>query len=192
MIARLSRWILRRLGFELVGRQPEPEHTVMIASPHTSNWDFPLAMLIGWSLGLKMRWLAKREMFGPGSGWLFRRLGGIPVDRGSAESVVDDMVDLFTPGQRMTIVVPVSGTRGHTAYWKSGFYRIARAANVPVVPAFVDYEKNTCGVGEPIELTGDVGADMDRFRSFYDGIVGKHPANDGPVRLRSEIEPGER
>ncbi len=191
MIGRLSRWILRRLGFELVGRRPDAEHTVMVASPHTSNWDFPMALLIGSALDLRMRWLAKREMFGPGYGWLFRRLGGIPVDRGSAGSVVDDMVDLFTPGQRTTVVVPVSGTRGHTPYWKSGFYRIARAAHVPVVPAFVDYQRRTCGVGEPIELTGDVDADMDRFRTFYDGIVGKYPENDGPVRLRSEIDPGD-
>ncbi len=186
--SRLAKWILKRSGFELVGGKPENDHTVMIASPHTSNWDFPLALLIGWALELNMRWVGKKEMFPPVVGWLWRKLGGIPVDRSSAGSVVDDLVNMFVPGERITIVLPVSGTRGHTPYWKSGFYRIARAADVPVVPAFVDYTAKTCGVGDPIDLTGNVTADMDRFREFYDGVEGKHPENDGPVILREELE----
>lgn len=192
MLSRCSRWLLARLGWTLVGHRPEALHTVMIASPHTTNWDFPMALLINWSLELRMRWLGKQELFGWGSGWLLRRLGGVPVDRAAAGAVVGDLIDLFPEGERMTIVVPVSGTRGYTDYWKSGFYRIARGAGVPVVPAFVDYTRRTCGTGDPIDLTGDVTADMDRFRAFYDGIEGKHPANDGPVRLRNEspIEDG--
>jgi 1-acyl-sn-glycerol-3-phosphate acyltransferase len=186
--SRLAKWILRRGGFELVGRRPEAEHTVMIAYPHTSNWDFPIALLIGWALELNMRWLGKKEMFPPVIGALWRRLGGIPVDRSSAGSIVEDLTELFNPGERITITVPVSGTRGHTPHWKSGFYRIARAANVPVVPAFVDYTAKTCGAGEPIELTGDVSADMDLFREFYAGIEGKHPENDGPIVMREELE----
>lgn len=186
MLARCSRWLLARLGWTLVGQRPAPLHTVMIASPHTTNWDFPMALLINWSLDLRMRWLGKQELFGPGAGWLLRRLGGIPIDRAAAGAVVGDLIDLFPEGERMTIVVPVSGTRKHTDHWKSGFYRIARGAGVPVVPAFVDYTARTCGTGDPIELTGDVTTDMDRFRAFYDGIEGKYPANDGPVRLRNE------
>jgi 1-acyl-sn-glycerol-3-phosphate acyltransferase len=185
--SRLARWILKRWGFDLVGEKPDQEHTVMIASPHTTNWDFPLALLIGWALELNMRWLGKKEMFPPVVGWLWRKLGGIPVDRTSAGSMVDDMVNLFAPGERITIVIPVSGTRGHTPHWKSGFYRISRAANVPVVPAFVDYSAKRCGVGDPIELTGDVTADMDRFRDFYAAVEGKYPENDGPVILREEL-----
>lgn len=186
MRARLSRWLLARMGWTLVGRTPEPLHTVMVASPHTTNWDFPMALLIGWSLELNMRWLGKKELFGPGYGWVLRRLGGVPVARGAAGNLVGELVELFPPGKRLTIVVPVSGTRGHTEYWKSGFYRIARGAGVPVVPAFVDYERRVCGTGEPVQLTGDVAADMDRFRDFYAGIEGKYPDNDGPVRLRDE------
>ncbi|MGI9609530.1 MAG: 1-acyl-sn-glycerol-3-phosphate acyltransferase [Acidimicrobiia bacterium] len=188
MKSRIARWILRVWGFELVGSRPEAEHSVMIASPHTSNWDFPIALLIGWALELDMRWLGKKEMFPPVIGALWRRFGGIPVDRRSAGSMVDDMVQLFTPGERMCVVIPVAGTRGHTPHWKSGFYRIARAANVPVVPAFVDYTRKTCGAGEPIELTGDVTADMDKFRAFYSGIEGKHPDDDGPIVLREELD----
>ncbi len=172
----------------LVGEQPVQLHTVMVASPHTSNWDFPLALLIGWALELNMRWLGKKEMFPPVIGWLFKRMGGISVDRKSAGSMVDDMVNLFEPGKRITIVIPVSGTRTHTAHWKSGFYRIARAADVPVIPAFVDYTKKVCGAGAPIELSGDVSADMDVFREFYDGIEGKYPDDDGPIVLREELE----
>ncbi len=160
----------------------------MVASPHTSNWDFPLALLIGWALEFNMRWLGKKEMFPPVVGALWKRLGGIPVDRKAAGSMVDDMVSLFQPGERITIVIPVSGTRGYTPHWKSGFYRIARAANVPVIPAFVDYTKKTCGAGAPIELTGDVTADMDKFRAFYAEIDGKYPDDDGPVVLREELE----
>ncbi|MFW2383464.1 MAG: 1-acyl-sn-glycerol-3-phosphate acyltransferase [Acidimicrobiales bacterium] len=188
MKSRLSKWILKRWGFELVGHRPDADHTVMIASPHTSNWDFPIALLIGWALDVNMRWVGKKEMFPPVIGALWRRLGGIPVDRSSAGSMVQDLTDLFVPGERMSIVLPVSGTREHTSHWKSGFYRVARGAGVPVVPAFVDYTARRCGIGDPIELTGDITADMDVFREFYAGIEGKYPENDGPVVLREELE----
>lgn len=184
----MAKWILKRWGFDLVGHRPDAEHTVMIAYPHTSNWDFPIALLIGWALELNMRWLGKKEMFPPVIGALWRRFGGIPVDRTSAGSMVDDLVKMFVPGERITIVVPVSGTRGHTPHWKSGFYRIARAANVPVVPAFVDYTAKTCGAGDAIALTGNVTADMDRFRDFYADIEGKYPAHNGPIVLREELD----
>ncbi|NNE97034.1 MAG: glycerol acyltransferase, partial [Acidimicrobiales bacterium] len=95
MKARVAKWILRRSGFELVGSTPEAEHTVMVASPHTSNWDFPIALLIGWALELNMRWLGKKEMFPPVIGALWRKLGGIPVDRSSASSMVDDLSNMF-------------------------------------------------------------------------------------------------
>lgn len=185
--SRLAKLILRVWGYELIGERPDAEHTVMIASPHTTNWDFPLAMLIGFALKLNMRWLGKRQMFAPGVGWLWKRMGGIPVDRKSASTIVEDMVDLFEPGVRATIVVPVSGTRKFTPHWKSGFYRIARAADVPVILAFVDYEKKTCGVGPVLELSGDVTGDMDKIRAFYADVVGKYPDEDGPVVLREEL-----
>ena len=188
MKSKLAKWILRRWGFELVGEKPTQLHSVMVASPHTSNWDFPLALLIGWALEFNMRWLGKKEMFPPVIGALWKRLGGIPVDRKAAGSMVDDMVGLFQPGERITIVIPVSGTRGYTPHWKSGFYRIARAADVPVIPAFVDYTKKICGAGPAIELSGDVTADMDLFRAFYAEIEGKYPDDDGPVVLREELE----
>ena len=186
--SRLAKWILRRWGFDLVGRRPEAEHTVMIAYPHTSNWDFPIALLIGWALELNMRWLGEKEMFPPVIGALWRRLGGIPVDRSSAGTMVVDLAKMFQAGQRITIVVPVSGTRGYAPHWKSGFYRIARAAEVPVVPAFVDYTAKTCGTGDAIELSGNVTADMDHFRDFYHGVQGKYPENNGPIVLREELQ----
>ncbi|NNF54592.1 MAG: glycerol acyltransferase [Acidimicrobiales bacterium] len=186
MKARFAKWILKRWGFQLVGERPDEQHTVMIASPHTSNWDFPIAMLIGWALELRMRWLGKQQMFAPGVGWIWKRMGGIPVDRQSAATIVEDMVNLLEPGVRATIVVPVSGTRNHAPYWKSGFYRIARAANVPVIMAFIDYEKKTCGVGPLLHLTGDVRQDMGEIRAFYADVVGKYPGKDGPILLREE------
>ncbi len=160
----------------------------MIASPHTSNWDFPLALLIGWALEFNMRWVGKKEMFPPVIGWIWKRMGGIPVDRASASTMVESLTNMFEPGERITIVIPVAGTRGHTDHWKSGFYRVARGANVPVVPAFVDFGNKRCGAGEAIMLTGDVTADMDRFREFYAGIEGKYPENDGPILLREELK----
>jgi 1-acyl-sn-glycerol-3-phosphate acyltransferase len=115
-----------------------------------------------------------------------RRLGIIPVQRDTGQGLVDTMVGEFSTSQRMALVIAPEGTRRAAGYWRAGFYRIARAAGVPIVFSFMDYEHKRAGVGPTLHPTGDMSADMDVVRAFYEGINGKYPANQGPIVLREE------
>ncbi|MBB5743650.1 1-acyl-sn-glycerol-3-phosphate acyltransferase [Microbacterium ginsengiterrae] len=175
----VSRW---RLSSE-----PAPDRpSVLIGAPHTSNWDFVLMLGIAWRLGIDVRWLGKSSLFSGWRGPLMRRLGGIPVDRTDPSRVVADVVARIRDGEVFGLVVTPDGTRGSNAYWKSGFYRIAREAQMPVTLGFVDRTTMTTGLGPTFELTGDVGADMDRIREFYADKSGLRPALRCEPRLREE------
>ncbi len=174
-----SRWSLRS--------EPAPRvPTVLIGAPHTSNWDFVLMLAIAWQLGIPVRWLGKDALFRGWRGPLMRRLGGIPVDRADAARVVGEVVERVRSGEVFGLVVTPDGTRGTNTYWKSGFYRIARETGMPVTLGYVDRTTMTTGLGPTIELTGDVGADMDLIRSFYADKAGLRPHLRTEPRLRSE------
>lgn len=174
-----SRWTLRT---EPVPTRP----TVLVGAPHTSNWDFVLMLAIAWRLGIDLRWLGKKSLFTGWRGPIMRSLGGIPVDRGDPGRVVGDAVAGVHAGEVFGLVVTPDGTRtGHT-HWKSGFYRIAREARMPVTLGYVDRSTMTTGLGPTIELTGDVAADMDRIRAFYADKSGLRPERRVEPRLREE------
>ena len=122
-------------------------------------------------------------------GWIMRRLGGISVRRGERSGSVAALAERFAEADELVIVVPAEGTRGPTDHWKSGFYRIAEAADVPIVCAFLDYGTRTAGFGPVVQPTGDLVADMDVIRAFYSDKDGKYPDNVGAIRLREEDEP---
>lgn len=167
--------------------EPAPDRpTVLLGAPHTSNWDFVLMLAIAWRLGIDFRWLGKKSLFAGWRGPIMRRLGGIPVDRADAGRVVDEIVARITAGEVFSLVVTPDGTRGGNTGWKSGFYRIARATGMPVTLGYVDRTTMTTGLGETIELTGDVAADMDRIRSFYSDKAGFHPHKRVEPRLSNE------
>ena len=158
----------------------------MLGVPHTSNWDFILMLAIVWRCKLHVRWLGKASLFkGPG-GPIMRALGGIPVERSAAHGLTDKLIaDLRSkPGQ--ALVITPEGTRSAGEYWKSGFYRIAEQAQMPVLLGFVDRATMTTGLGPVLELSGDVRADMDRIREFYRGKVGIRPGQEIEPRLRAE------
>jgi len=158
----------------------------MVAAPHTSNWDFILTMAIAWSHDLEPAWLGKKELFaGPGK-WFFGALGGVPVDRENPAGLVDAMVDLAHAGRTTVILVPPEGTRSKQEYWKSGFRRIARGADIPVVLSFLDGPTRTGGFGPTLSMTDDVVADMDAIRAFYADKVGVKPGRFTPPLLREE------
>jgi len=180
-ILRLGRW-------KTVGEVPQLPKMVIIGAPHTSNWDFPIGMLAARALGVKIRFLGKHTLFRPPFGWFFRMLGGIPVDRSRPGGIIGQIGEAFASTERLTMVIAPEGTRSHRPYWKSGFYEIARAAGVPVVLARIDAGRRQVLVGPTIETTGDVSADMDRIRPFYEGIPGIKPEKAGTVRLRGEDE----
>ncbi|APZ34309.1 acyl-phosphate glycerol 3-phosphate acyltransferase [Microbacterium aurum] len=183
LVARLfwlcSRWRLRT--------EPAPTRpTVLVGAPHTSNWDFVLMLAIAWRLGIHIRWLGKASLFAGWRGPVMRALGGIAVDRADAARVVAEIVARVNAGEVFSLVVTPDGTRGGNAYWKSGFYRIARETGMPVTLGYVDRTTMTTGLGPTIELSGDVAADMDRIRAFYADKAGLRRERRTEPRLSSE------
>ena len=186
MQAALGKAILEAAGWTIVGGPPAATRLVLIAAPHTSNWDFLYAIACTSALELPLRFMAKDSLFRGAQGALLRALGGIAIDRSRANNVVDAMVGEFAHGEPLALLIPPEGTRKAGKYWKSGFYHIARKANVPVALGFLDYPNKRVGIGPLLTPSGDVKADMDRIRAFYADKGGKVPANFTPPRLREE------
>jgi 1-acyl-sn-glycerol-3-phosphate acyltransferase len=184
LIANLTLWLGR---YRLVQGPPSDPAFVLVAAPHTSNWDFPLMLAMAWKSGVKVRWLGKEAMFKGVFGPLMRALGGIPVDRENPAGLVENMAKQFGSGESFALVVPAEGTRGKGEYWKSGFRRIADAAGVPIVLSYLDGPSRTGGFGLVVQPTDDVVADMDRVREFYADKRGVKPENRTEPRLREEV-----
>ncbi|MGB8331982.1 MAG: acyltransferase, partial [Polyangiales bacterium] len=125
-------------------------------------------------------------LFKPPFGPFFKRLGGIPIVRDRPGGVVGQMIEHFQDSDSLILMVPAEGTRSHVDYWKSGFYHIARGADVPVVLSYLDFGKKVGGIGPAVRLTGNYRADMDKIRAFYAGKQGHRPENVGVIRLREE------
>jgi 1-acyl-sn-glycerol-3-phosphate acyltransferase len=174
-----SRWTL--------AGEPAPQGpSVLIGAPHTSNWDFVLMLAIAWRHGIDIRWLGKASLFSGWRGPIMRGLGGIPVDRSDPSRVVAEVIGRIRAGEVFGLVVTPDGTRSANTYWKSGFYRIARQAGLPLTLGFVDRTTMTTGLGPTFDLTGDVAADMDRIRRFYADKAGLRPELRTEPRLRDE------
>ncbi len=188
MRARLATLVLRLLGWRAFGAAPPHAKCVLIAAPHTSNWDLALLLLYSLHFGFRMRWMGKDTLFWGPLGWLLRALGGIPVDRRSSNDMVEQMTERFAAEDALVLVIPPEGTRSWAPCWKSGFYHIARRAGVPIVLSFLDYARKVGGIGPTVWPTGDVAADMAPMRAFYADKHGRFPSAFGPVRLRAEDE----
>jgi len=186
MKQRFARWLLHLAGWQLEGVRPPYDRYVLIAAPHTSNWDFPYMLAFAAAFDIKVTWMAKHSLFFPPLGWLMRALGGMPIVRHEKRNVVDAMVELFSSVAQLVLVVPTEGTRDRTEYWKSGFYHIARQAGIPIIPSFLDFGARRGGFGPALVPGADIRGDMQYFRDFYAGMAGKFPANSGPIRLRDE------
>ncbi len=168
--------------------EPAPNRpTVLIGAPHTSNWDFVFMLAISWRLDMRIRWLGKNGLFKGWRGPIMRALGGIAVDRDAPSAVVSEVVKRIESGDVFGLVVTPDGTRKDHTYWKSGFYRIAREAELPVTLGYVDRTTKTTGLGPTIDLTGDIPSDMGRIRAFYSDKAGYTPEHRIEPRLREEI-----
>lgn len=183
-IARVYFLIFR--GWTVVDQIPQHKKTVFIAGPHTSNWDMPFMVAAAAILRVQISWMGKDSLFKFPFGWFMRLLGGTPVDRSSPQGLVAQAADILTSKERFFFAVPASGTRKRKEYWKSGFYHIALAANVPITCGYLDFAKREAGLGLSFVPTGDISADMDRIRAFYKDIQGKYPEKTSRVRLRIE------
>lgn len=183
----LAERLIRLLGWQLVGEEPPFAKFVAVGAPHTSNWDFIVFLAVVSHFKIPARVIGKTSLVRWPFGRLMRRLGVIPVDRDSGHGVVEQMVEEFNRSDRMALVIAPEGTRGAADYWRSGFYRTALAAEVPIVMSFIDADKRVAGIGPTLHPTGEIVADMDQLRSFYSGIKGRHPERQGPILLREEL-----
>ncbi len=172
----LSRLFLRLNGWTVRGTLPEgAARCVMIAAPHTSNWDLPYTLMTAFVLRLHIRWLGKVSIFRFPFGGVMRWLGGIPVDRsGPQDLVASAAASLRAATGPVQLVVPPEGTRGRTRHWKTGFWYIAQQAGVPILLAYMDYAKKEAGIGPVFVPSGDVATDMAQVKAFYAGVKGRN------------------
>ena len=186
MLRLLARAFLFTMGWKPEGAPPETPRFVLIAAPHTSNWDLAYLLALAEVYDLRISWMGKHQIFRWPFGGLFRALGGIPIRRHERADRVGAMAQEFAERERFALVVPAEATRSWAPYWKSGFYHIARRAGVPIVMGFLDYARRRGGFGPALVATSDVAEDMDLIRAFYADKVGKYPESFGPVKLREE------
>ena len=178
-IARAVKWLLllmyRARGWKAAGEVPEPRRFIIIAAPHTSNWDF--VNFLGLTADLKVRahFMGKLSLFKWPIGGFMKQMGGIPVDRRNASNVVQQMVDEFARRAEFMLTVAPEGTRGKAKKWRTGFYQIAMAAKVPMVVGMMDYGTKTGGLGPLIWPTGDFRADMMKVLDVYKSCIPKFP-----------------
>jgi 1-acyl-sn-glycerol-3-phosphate acyltransferase len=188
LIRFIANLLLRLGGWRAEGAPPATDKYVLIAAPHTSNWDFVWTLALAGHYGIRIRWVGKHTLFRFPFGWFMRALGGIPVRRDKRQSFVNQMAELFDRDGPLCLVVAVEGTRGYAPHWKSGFYHIARTARVPILMGYLDYGRMRGGFGPLVEPTGELHRDMNSFRAFYADKVGKFPQRSSPIRLVEEVE----
>ncbi len=176
----LASFILWLQGWKVVGEIPQIKKYVIIAAPHTSNWDFVIGRSFGYMLGIEAKYLGKSQLFKPPFGWFFRLTGGIPVDRTKHNSLVTFTIDLFNQSKELVVGITPEGTRTRVEKWKQGFYHIAEGANVPILLSFMDYKRKEAGVGKIIYPSGDIEKDMSIIEEFYKGVSAKIPEHYNP------------
>jgi 1-acyl-sn-glycerol-3-phosphate acyltransferase len=182
----IGRAYLAAFGWTVSPGTPNAAKAIFVAAPHTSNWDLPFTLAICWALDMKVNWLGKTSLFRAPFGGIMRALGGIPIDRTKRLSQVESVAESIAAREKIFLIIAPAGTRSKRDHWKSGFYRIAEAANVPMIFGFLDYAKKTGGLGPVFIPTGNVRADMDRIREFYANVTGKFPEQASIPRLLEE------
>ncbi|MEO9323862.1 1-acyl-sn-glycerol-3-phosphate acyltransferase [Nocardioides sp. C4-1] len=180
----LARVLLRLARWRTTGEVPR--RGVLVGAPHTSNWDWVLTMLLAWDNSVQIRLLVKKSFFKGPLGVLMRATGAVELDRENPGATIKALLADAEVDETFLLGIAAEGTRGRSEYWKSGFYRISRQTGIPVTLAYLDRPSRTVGWGPTIDLTGDVGADMDRIRAFYADKRGIRPELATVPRLREE------
>lgn len=181
VISTVMRWLtlayLKLAGWKVEGSLPEQARvSVFIAAPHTSNWDLPFTLMAAFALRLDIYWMGKEEIFKPPFRGLMMWLGGVPVRRSQSNNLVAASAQALKDSTRpMQLVVPPEGTRSKVRYWKTGFYHIAQAAEVPIILSYLDFGTKRMGLGPVLIPSGDLDADMVKIKAFYAPIRGKNP-----------------
>lgn len=181
LVRLLGRAWLRAFSWQIHGDWPDVHKAVLVAAPHTSNWDGLHMLAAAGHYRIKLRWMGKASLARGPLGWLTRRAGLVPVDRSGGTDVVGQAVAAFAKTQDMILAVAPEGTRSHTAGWKSGFYHIAHLSGVPILMAVLDYGTRTITVCGPFQTTGDYDVDLAGIRAPYAKARGMKPGNWQPV-----------
>ncbi len=189
ILQRLGQFLLRLIGWRVDAHLPPDSKLVLIVAPHTSNWDLPIGLISAFAIGLMRNWqigfMAKDSAVRwPVIGQIIRWFGAIPINRHSANNIVDQMVASFKQYDRLLLAITPEGTRKKMPYWKSGFYQIALKAQVPIALAYLDYRRKVAGVGPTMILSGNVEADLEAIRQFYSSVIAKFPHHVGEIKFK--------
>lgn len=167
---------LKLTGWRMQGDWPAIDKMVLVAAPHTSNWDGLQMLVAAGYYRIRLCWMGKKSLTTGPFGWFIKALGCMPIDRSQSNDVVKTMADAIGVADTMVLAIPPEGTRARVNEWKSGFYHIAVAANVPIVLSVLDYKKKTMSIAAAVHPSGDYETDLSIIRSYYANAVGKHPA----------------
>ena len=188
----ILRWLAlvayRCCGWKTEGTRPALSKYVVIAAPHTSNWDFFYTVCLAFIFRLEPQMMMKADWFIGPLGPILKWLGAIPIDRRKSNNVVFQSIRAFERSRKMILVVPPAGTRRKVMYWKTGFYRIAHGAGVPIVLGFLDYPRKVGGFGPTIMPSGHIAQDMVTIRRFYTHITGKFPLQESGAPIAADID----
>ncbi len=165
----LSRW-------KVVGTvPPHLKKAVIPIGPHTSNWDLPLGLIFVVALGLKVSWMGKHTIFRGPLGWFLRALGGIAVERSATHGFVEQITARFDAADAMIFSLSPEGTRSKVSRWKTGFYHIAMAADVPILPISIDFPTRIITIGELLHPTGEIETEIATIKAFFHAAQGARP-----------------
>ena len=182
--ARFCGALLRLFGWRVRVVWPPVPKAVVIVYPHTSNWDFIVGILARFAVAIPIGFVGKDSLFRPPFGSLFRRLGGIPVNRRQSTGFVDGLIEAFDKADSLYLAIAPEGTRSKVDHWKSGFYHVAVAAKVPLGLAFIDYSRREVGIENWMTLSGNEAEDLAGIRAYYADKRGKKPEKEGAIRFR--------
>ena len=166
---------LKITGWKREGQAPTLDKYIIIAAPHTSNWDFPISLAMLLSFKVRAYWMGKDSMFRWPYGLLFRLLGGIPIDRSKSNNAVEQSIKAIKERKKMVLMLSPEGTRKKVAYWKTGFYHIAYGSGVPIALGYLDYARKAGGIGALVYTTGNMESDMNAIHLFYSKVTARHP-----------------
>ena len=163
------------MGWKLIGGFPDIPKCVVIVAPHTSWVDFVVGLLVRKIVGMQINFIGKKSLFKPPFGWLFRHLGGTPVNRFKNEDTVASISRIFDTGEEFRLALSPEGTRKKVKNWRTGFYYIAKAAKVPIVMVAFDFGKKEVKISDPLWPSDDKNSDFKTYMDFYKGVEGKIP-----------------
>jgi 1-acyl-sn-glycerol-3-phosphate acyltransferase len=169
-------WLYHRQGWRAASEGPVPRRCIIIAAPHTSNWDFLYFVGLTHDLGIRSYFMAKRELFFWPIGGFLRQIGGIAIDRGRSGNHVQAMIDEFAARDDFVLTIAPEGSRSSVRKWRTGFYHIAMGAGVPMVCGLMDYGRKLGGLGPAMLASGDYAADMAKVEAYYRSVTPRHPA----------------